>query len=260
MKYKLPLRLAVFALAVWPSQAGAQVVVDLGAAANFAAVAGATMTVSIATAHTTTITGDIGATGVISGGSAFDFVTGANHGSDSFTQAAQNDLATAYTSAAGQTPTHIYAAISELGGLTLGPGVYNDPSSFSITIANLTLDAGGDPNAVWIFQAGSTLTTTQNISLINSANAANVFWQVGSSATIGASTSFSGTVIALSDITFGANATLDGRLLAQTGAVTIGGNNVVSIPSAVPEPATYAFLAGGGALGLAFWRRRRAAC
>jgi len=259
MKNQHLVLLAVAAFAGLQPETKAQAVIDLGSASSFAVLAGTTITDSIATANTTLVTGDIGATGVITGGAAFNFISGANHGADSSTQAAQTALATAYGIAVGRTPTTTYPAIYDFGTQTLTPGVYNDPSSFSIATSALTLDAGGNPNAVWIFQAGSTLNTTKNISLINSANAANVFWQITSSATIGANTSFSGTVLALVDITFGANSTLDGRLLAQTGAVTLGGNNNISVPTAaVPEPATTALIAAFCTLGLAVWYRRRA--
>lgn len=168
-------------------------------------------------------------------------------------------MGTVYTNAAGQTPvTTTYPAGSDLGGQSLGPGIYYDSTSFGITVNPLTLNGGGNPNAVWIFHAGSTLTTSANISLINSAQAANVFWLVGTSATIGG-TSFSGSVLALVDLTMGAGVTVDGRLLAPNGAVTLSGNSI-TVPAAIPEPATTALIASLAALGLAFWRRRRAAC
>ena len=95
-------------------------------------------------------------------------------------------------------PANTYAPIFDLGGLTLIPGVYNDPTSFEIT-GVLTLDGQGSPDSVWIFQTGSTLLTASNssISLINGADACNIFWQVGSSATLGTGTDFAGTIMAL---------------------------------------------------------------
>ena len=243
--------LAVFAFAGLQPHAMAQTFVNLGAASSYAVVAGAA---GISNAGTTTISGD---TTAITGGS-FNFLTGANHGGDSFALAAIAAVRTVYTNAAAQTPiTTTYPAASDLGGLTLGPGIYYDSSSFGITVSPLTLNGGGDPNAVFIFHAGSTLTTSANISLTNSAQAANVFWLVGTSATIGG-TSFSGSVLALADLTLGAGVTVNGRLLAPNGAVTLSGNSI-TVPTAIPEPATTALIAAFGALGLAVWRRRRAA-
>jgi hypothetical protein len=241
--------LAVSAVAGLQQHAMAQAFIDLGAASSFAVLAGAG---GITNAGTTTISGD---TTAITGGT-FNFLTGANHGGDSFAQAAVAAVGTVYTNAAGQTPVTTEPAAFDLGGATLGPGIYYDSSSFGIT-SPLTLNGGGNPNAVFIFHAGSTLTTSANISLINSAQAANVFWLVGSSATIGG-TSFSGSVLAIADLTLGAGVTVNGRLLAPNGAVTLSGNSI-TVPTAIPEPATTALIAAFGALALAFWRRRRAA-
>ncbi|OLE50550.1 MAG: hypothetical protein AUG74_22525 [Bacteroidetes bacterium 13_1_20CM_4_60_6] len=94
----------------------------------------------------------------------------------------------------------------------------------------MTLDGGGDPNATFVFQAGSTLTTAGNIVMINGAQAQNVYWQVGSSATIGAGSRWQGNILALTSIAFVDNATLIGRALAQNGAVTLGTNNVITLP------------------------------
>jgi hypothetical protein len=248
--------LSVATFAGLQPHAKAQTFVDLGAASSFAVLAGVA---GISNAGVTTITGDIGAypTPTITG--SFNFLTGANHGGDSFTQAAVAALGTVYTNAAAQTPVTItYSAGSDLGGATLGPGIYYDSTSFGITGTPLTLNGGGNPNAVWIFHAGSTLTTSANISLINSAQAANVFWLVGTSATIGG-TSFSGSVLALIDLTVSTGVTVDGRLLAPNGAVSLSADSI-TVPTAVPEPATTALIAAIGALGIAFWRRRRAAC
>ena len=148
--------LAAFTVFVgWQSPARAQIA--LGSASSFEVIAGAGITVAGAV-NSTTITGDIGTYPTLSiTGLGNVVLTGVNHAGDSVTQSAKTSLVTAYGTAAGATPTTTYPPIKDLGGLTLPPGVYNDPSSFAIT-GLLQLDAAGDPNAVWIFQAGSTLT------------------------------------------------------------------------------------------------------
>jgi len=123
---------------------------------------------------------------------------------------------------------------AELGGQTLVAGVYTSPSgAFSITSVNLTLQGG--PNDVWVFQMASTLTVGvgRSVILTGGAQAGNIFWQVGSSATFGTSSVFEGTVMAYSSITMNASSTLDGRALAQTGAVTFNGTG-----GSLPMPTT----------------------
>jgi hypothetical protein len=120
----------------------------------------------------------------------------------------------------------------------------------------LTFDAGGDPNAVWIFQIGSSLTTANNsqILLANGAQAANIFWQVGSTATLGTYSDFSGSILALSTITLTTGATVDGRVLSLNGSVILDNNTI----NAVPEPAS-ALLIGLGTTVI-FVARRRFPC
>jgi hypothetical protein len=115
----------------------------------------------------------------------------------------------------------------DLGGMTLTPGVYCFASSAQLT-GTLTLDAQGDPNAVFIFQTGSTLTTASGSSvlLINNASSCGVFWQVGSSATLGTGTSLAGSIVALTSITLNTGASVAGRALARNGAVTLDNNQV----------------------------------
>jgi hypothetical protein len=146
----------------------------------------------------------------------------------------------------------VFPPIHELGGLTLTSGVYNDPSSFLIN-GMLTLDGGGDGNAVWIFQMGSTLITGSgsSVNMINGAQAANVFWQVGSSATLGTGSHFEGTILAQESITLNTGATITGRALAITGAVTMDNNTII-----VPEAGSTMLFASGLAL-VALSRRRR---
>jgi hypothetical protein len=161
-------------------------------------------------------------------------VNGAIHAGDSAAAQAQLDLTTAYNDAAGRTVGAIGVA-GNLGGQTLAPGLYKSTSSLEISSGDLTLDAKGDANAVWIFQIASTLTTTsgRQVILSGGAKAANIFWQVGSSATLGTSSGFKGNILALASITVTTGAAVEGRLLARTGAVTLD-SNTVGIVSAPP--------------------------
>ncbi|MBP2643510.1 MAG: hypothetical protein H6Q67_1397 [Firmicutes bacterium] len=200
----------------------AQPTVNLGTATNFAVLAGA----GITNTGPTTITGDVG-TFPTTTETGFGSVTiiGTNHAGDAVTQGAKTDLVTAYNDAVGRTPT---ATVSgDIGGQTLTPGVYQSTSSLGIT-GPLTLDAQGDPNAVFIFQISSTLITSSESSvvLINDAQACEIFWQVGSSATLGTGSAFQGTILALTSITATTGAGVNGRLLARNGAVTLDTNTI----------------------------------
>jgi hypothetical protein len=147
-------------------------------------------------------------------------VGGQTHAGDAAAAEAQSDLGIAYESAAGQASDGDVGG--ELGGQTFKPGVYTASSSVGLT-GPVTLDAEGDPGAVFIFQIGTTLTTATASSVvpINGAQACNVFWQVGSSATLGTSTVFVGNIMALVSIGTQSGTTIDGRALARTGAVTL---------------------------------------
>ena len=150
---------------------------------------------------------------------------------------AQSDNSTAYLNLAGQTCTDNLTG-QDLGGLTLVPGVYCFNASAQLT-GTLTLNGQGNPNAVWVFQIASTLTTASNASvvLINGAQNCNVFWQVGSSATVGTGTTFIGNILALASITLTTDAIVSGRALAQTGAVTLDSDQVaVSVCGTSPVP------------------------
>jgi hypothetical protein len=208
--------------------------VGLGTAGGYAILAGSTIT----NTGPTTIAGDVG---LHPGSSVTGFNTvtlsGTQHVADAAALQAKNDLVTAYNDAAGRPSTTVPA---ELGGSTLKTGAYNS-GSFGLT-GTLTLDAEGVPTNVFVFQAASSLTTASGsrVSLINGAQACNVFWEVGSSATLGTSTSFKGSILALASITMTTGASLEGRALARNGAVTLD-TNVITRPScsttAVPTAA-----------------------
>lgn len=240
------LPLAAFALVIASPPARAQTAVDLGTASQFAILAGTGITFA---GTGTLITGNIGshAVATIVNPGNVTFVSGSNHGGDGLTQTAKADLAAAYADIAGRASTPISGT---LGGTTLTPGIYQ-AGTFNLT-GNLTLDGNG----LYIFQAGSTLDTAigSQVLLINGAQPYDVFWQVGSSATLLSSSVFAGNILALTSISVGSDNVIDGRLLASGGAVTLAGNNNVI---SVPEPSTYALLGGVAALALVAFRRRQ---
>ncbi|MGG7104780.1 ice-binding family protein [Rhodococcus sp. 24CO] len=209
--------------------------VGLGTAQPFAVLAGA----GITNTGPTTLGGDIGTypTPTITGVSDLT-ITGTNHGGDAVSQGAKPDVLTAYNTLAGQGPTQPTGA--DLTGRTLVSGVYNSGSSIALS-GTVTLDAQGDPNAVFVFQAGSTLITSSSstVALINGTQACNVFWQIGSSATLGTNSVFRGNLLALTDITAATEATVEGRLLAINGAVTLD-TNTITIPTCAPPGTTTA--------------------
>ena len=207
--------------------------VGLGTAEPFAILAGTTVT----NTGPSVISGSVG----VSPGTAVvgfppgTVTNGTIHAADAVAAQAQADLTTAYLDAAGRTPCT--PVTGDLGGQTLGPGVYC-ATTLAIT-GTLTLDAQGDSDAVFIFQAGSTLITAPNSSvvLVNGAQACNVFWQVGSSATLGVGSTFRGTILALTAITANMNAVIDGRLLARNAAVTLD-SNTITRPVCAPTTTT----------------------
>ena len=147
---------------------------------------------------------------------------------------AKQDLTNAYLFAEGATSPAPATVSGDQGGLTLAPGIYKSTSTLLIQSGDLTLDAQGDPNAVWIFQIASDFTTVGgaggSVILSGGAQASNVFWQVGSSATIGNGTAFKGNVLALTSITMGTNATAVGRMLARNGSVVMTSTNIIDKP------------------------------
>jgi hypothetical protein len=217
--------------------AGAAVsAVPLGATGSFSVLAGA----GITNTGPTRVSGDIGTfpTTSISGLGSLS-VGGTNHGGDAVAQKAKNDLVTAYNTAAGQGPTNPIAG--DLAGLTLVAGVYNSASSIGLSGA-LTLNAQGNPNAVFVFQAGSSLTTASgsHILLTGGAQACNVFWKVGSSATLGTGSTFLGNILALTSITVTTGVTIDGRALARNGAVTLDTDTITTSTCAAKAGTTSA--------------------
>ncbi len=200
----------------------------LGGLGAFEILAGSTVTSTGAT----TVTGDLGVSpGIAVTGFPPSILNGVMHVGDPTAALAQLALTTAYDAAAGRSIGAIGIA-GNLGGLTLAAGVYKSTSSLEISSGDLTLDAQGDTNAVFIFEMGSTLVTTtgRKVILAGGAQAANIIWQVGSSATLGVSSVFKGNILAMASITVNTGASVEGRLLARTGAVTLD-SNVALIPA-----------------------------
>jgi hypothetical protein len=203
---------------------------DLGTAQTFA-VFGA---VAVTSTDLSVVTGDIGGAAV-TGFPPGVVNSGVIHVADAASDQAELDTNAAYLALQGLTCDTILSG-QDLGGLTLTPGVYCYGSSAQLT-GTLTLDAQGDPGAVFVIQAGSTLITAANaaVDMVNGGDPCNVYWQVGSSATIGADASFVGNIVALTSITLSAGATLVGRALASSASVTMSINSV-SAASCQAEP------------------------
>ncbi len=209
-----------------PLQTTVHTAIQLGGVNNFAVIAGS----SVTNTGATEITGDLGLSpGTSVGGFPPGTLNGTLHINDAIANQAKLDLTTAYNDAAARVAGDMVTLSGNIGGLTLTPGLYKSTSSLSISSGDVTFDALGDPNAVFIIQIASTLTTTpgRKVILSGGAQASNIFWQVSSSASFGTTTVFKGTVIALESITFDTGATLQGRALARNGAVTMEGNTFI---------------------------------
>ena len=217
---------------VWTFTTGTQLnqtQVNFGSAGNFATLAGSTVT----SVGPTVLNGDLGVSpGTAVSGFPPGMVNGAIHAGDNTAAQAKVDLLAAYNdSASRQNPIVLPG---NLGGLTLTPGLYKNATSSGINgtgpQAILTLDAQGDANAVFVFQMGSTLITTVGTQVVLSggAKAANIYWQVGSSATLGTNSIFKGNVLADQSITVTTGATLEGRVLTRVGGVTLDSNTITS--------------------------------
>ena len=227
-----------------PAASAAEATVNLGTATPFSVLAGAGVT----NTGPTVLGGDLGTcpTPAITGFPP-GVANGTTHANDAVACQAKSDLTIAYDSAAGRAPTKTYSGPTDLGGSTLLTGVYKSPESFAIT-GTLTLDAKHVEDAVFIFQAASTLITATDsrVSLINGAQACNVFWQVGSSSTLGVGSTFAGTVMALASITANTKANVDGRLLARNGAVTLDANKVSAAACATDDTSSDGGSSDGG--------------
>jgi LPXTG-motif cell wall-anchored protein len=209
--------------------------VGLGTAAPYSVLAGSTVT----NTGSSVLSGDLGVspnnaiTGFPPG-----LVGGATNNGNPAAALAEGDLTTAYLDAAGRAPTGTSLGSALAGSVSLLPGVYNAASSLGVSGA-VTLDGQGDPNAVFVFQIGDALTTATSTSIVltGAAQACNVFWQVGSSATLGTTNTFVGTVMALTSITVDTGTTVAGRALARNGAVTLD-DNVFTSPTCATTPTT----------------------
>ncbi|MFH1320934.1 MAG: ice-binding family protein [Bacteroidota bacterium] len=224
---------------VIPVQTTVQAAVNLQSSADYAILAGSL----ISNVPTSAVTGNIGlspAAGSYISGFGEEEITGIVYTVDASgpagsvpnavgLTAAKGDLTTAYNDAAGRTSTDMVLLAGNIGGLTLTPGLYKSSGSLEISSGDLTFDAVGNANAVFIVQIASTLITTsgRKVILSGGALASNIFWQVGTSATLGTTSVFKGTIMADQSISLNTGATIEGRLLARIAAVTIEGSTVV---------------------------------
>ncbi|MDB6169005.1 MAG: hypothetical protein JWM88_1869 [Verrucomicrobia bacterium] len=277
------------ALALASLHARADSTVDLGAASGFSILAGSKIT--DAGGLSAIVGGDVGlspTTGAAIGLTATQVFGGTIYAVDAAGPAgsannpglltlAKHDLTEAYNDAAARTATIDFGATdNQLGGKTLFPGVYRfGHAATANLIGTLTLDANGEENPVWIFQATSDLVTAaggagtpgSRVVLINGADACDLFWQVGSSATIGTYADFAGHILADQSITMGAYATLDGSALARIAAVTLDHNVITALDctvdsatsSGVPDVPSTSLLLVAGLAALGFFHRSRSA-
>ena len=263
-RYTARVALLVVPLAalLWDPTPGLAGTITLGLAQGFAVLGGQTVT----NTGSTTIQGDVG---VYPGSKITDqtdiSLTGTFHESDAVAQNAQSAVTAAYIALAGQSATSTLTG-KDLGGMTLAPGVYFFSSTAQLT-GVLTLDFGTTPNADFIFQIGSGLTTAVNSSVVveNAGAGSGVYWQVGSSATLNTGTAFAGNIVALTSVWLRTHSTIQcGRALARNGEVTMDTNTISDTCSAdsgsigysgAPEPGTLTLLGMG--LGAGFLLRRK---
>jgi len=210
----------------FPDQSKEQETVALNSASNFAVLLGSALT----NIGATQITGDLGLSpGTSIGGFPPGILTGTQHVNDDLAKQAKLDLTAAYNDAAGRTSTDIVTLSGNIGGMVLTPGLYKSTSSLAISSGDLTFNAQGDANAVFIIQIASSFTATagRKIILAGNAKASHIFWQVGTSATFGTTSVMKGTFMAMTAITFETGATLNGRALARTAGIVLAGNTIV---------------------------------
>lgn len=217
---------STFGMVVVTSPSACQLPISLGNAGGYAVLAGSGVTNSSTISDMTVVTG--GSVGVSPGTATTGFTPGTYVAviDNTNAAAAEGSLTTAYTTAAGLLSPAVLP--TDMTGITFTPGLYNTGSAVTLNAGAVTLDAQNDPNAVFIFQIGSTFTAAPGtqVILINGASAKNVFWQVGSSATINAAAAWQGNIIAFTAITMGTDATLQGRAMARNGAVTLLSNKI----------------------------------
>jgi hypothetical protein len=196
----------------------------LGTAADFSVLAGSAVT----NTGPSVLASELGVSpGTAISGFPPGLAHGATHSADAVASGAQNNLTIAYNDAAAAKTTNTVPDVGNIGGETLVPGVYASASSMLVN-GTLTLNGGGNPNSVFIFKTGSTIVTgsASKVILENGAQACNVYWQVGSSATLGTDSTFVGTVMALTSISATTGVTVDGALLARNGAVTLDSDTI----------------------------------
>lgn len=222
-KYSVSLLVFAFTLGLTSIVFAAPIAVNLGTTTNFAILA----STAITNTGSTVINGDMGLSpDTAVSGFPPGVVNGTQHITDGVAAQAQVDLITAYNDAAGRTP--VLVVPTELGGTTKLAGVYSSEAGDLYITGTLTLDGQNDSSSVFIFLTDSTLITDGSsvVSLINGAQACNVFWKVGSSATLGTNSIFKGSIFAMTSATLTTGANVEGRILARTGAVTLDTNTI----------------------------------
>jgi type VI secretion system secreted protein VgrG len=251
MKSKYLILSVVIALAGFSMQG--QSTLNLNSAGSFAALGGSTVT----STGDTILNGNLGVyPGTAIAGFSPGIVNGVTYAGGAVAQQAESDAVSAYNILSSETPIQDLTG-QDLGTLILTPGVYFFNTSAQLT-GILTLDALNNPDARFDFLIGSTLTTSSGafIDLINDADAGNVFWRVGTSATLGTGASFDGSILADQSITMNTGATLSGRALALNAALTLD-DNVITVPTSVPEPAFFWLLVFALSLSALGWSWRR---
>jgi hypothetical protein len=228
--------LLVLALALPGGAVAAEAPVGIGTAASYSVLGGQTVT----NTGPTTLSGDLGVSpGTAITGFPPGTAAGATHAGDAQAAQAQSDVVTAYNDAAGRAPTASVAG--DLVGRTLTAGVYRSTGPLAVS-GTVTLDGKGNPNSVFVFQVASTLITASasTVRVINGAQACHIYWQVGSSATLGTTSSFQGTILALTSISVTNRAVVKGRALARNGSVTLDTNTFTSPACTTVRPTSTA--------------------